>query len=448
MNPAKLIAFLLGLAGLALLLVFGFVSFAGPPLVPPPSPLDQFSPGCLGLILFASSIPIAAVPGLAGLGLWWFVVRKKEAADDAETMATPEREASFQARLDGLTLRLVEHGGDATALVAEIPIWTRDLDASQRNRLLRLLAACGGDGSGAINTPPLSDLQAETPGWGTRALSLGLLAFAAFCALWGAFVAFSLLTSDIGKVLGLGSGPEMAAYGSGSCFVVALAALLGGLALRWLTRRETRRIRQLATTRQRTAGVVLASCLRRMESLLQGSDAGAPPPETSGAARIARAHVVCALPELDGAGKGRLIAWLHSASLLPRLALSGADLRGAVLAGTDLSTAALAGVNLSGADLSRARLVQADLRASQLQRADLRGADAAGADLRQADLRQARMHRCNLRQADLRGADLREANLWQVDLAGAQVDGALSGTAGSRAGQLPSLPESSRESRP
>jgi hypothetical protein len=415
MNPTKLIAFLLCLAGLALLLFFGFAAFGGPVLlgnaIPPPWPLNQLSSGCLGLLMFAISIPIAAVPGLAGLSLWWFVVRKKEAADGVEILAAPEREAAFQARLDDLTHRLLERGGDAAALAAEIPLWTRDLDAAQQHRLLRLLAACGNGGSVPVSTPP-RQAEMERPGCGIRALSLALLAFAAFCALWGAFLVFSYLSSGIGKAFGFGSDPKAVTYGAGSCFVIALAALLGGLALHWMTRREARRIHELAATRQRTADVVLASSLRRVKSLLQ----------ESGAVRIARAHVICALPELDGTGKGRLIAGLHSASLLAQLALSGADLRGAMLAGTDLSSAALAGVNLSGADLSRARLVQADLRASQLQQADLRSADAERADLRQTDLRQARLHRCNLREADLRGADLREANLWQADLTGAQTD--------------------------
>jgi uncharacterized protein YjbI with pentapeptide repeats len=431
MNPTKVIAFFLGLASLTLLLLFGFVAFAGPPVLgavmPPPWPLDQLSSGCLGLALFATAIPVAAVPGLAGLSLWWLVVRKKEATENVEAMAGPEREASFQARLDGLTLRLLECGGDAAALAAEIPIWTWDLDAPQQSRLLRLLAACGSDGSGPVSTSRLSVQREdiEAPGWGTRALSLGLLAFAAFCALWGALVAFSVLSTQIAKPLGFNPGPGIAVYGSGSCFVVALAALLGGLALRWLTRRETHRLHQLTATRQRTSDIALESCLRRLESLLKGPGPNHPSTETG--VRLARAHIVCGLPELDGAGKGRLIARLHSGGLLSRLALFGADLRGAELAGFDLSAAALAGANLSGANLSRARLVQADLHGSQLQRADLRGADAEGADLRHADLRQARMHRCNLRQADLRGADLRETNLWRADLAGAQVDEVRSG---------------------
>ncbi len=422
MSPAKVIAFLLCLASLALLLIFGFVAFAGPPLLgetmPPPWPLDKLGNGCLGLVLFATSLPFIALPGLAGIGLWLFVVRKQETATDGEVMAGVEREAAFQSRLDALTLRLLERSGDATALASEIPIWTTDLDGSRQNRLLRLLAACGGDGAGETGTPALAMVEAatESPDWGARALSLGLLGLAAFCTLWGAFVAYSYLTSDL-LALSRGLAPNRTAAavaGSGSCFVIALAALLGGLALRWLTQRETRRSRQLAAARQSARDVALESCRLRIERLLRQENDTVPQAEAAG--RIARAHVLSTLPELDGAGKGRLIAWLHAGSLLSRLTLAGADLRGAALAATDLSAAVLAGTDLSGAVLTGARLVQADLRGSRLRAADLRDAEAAGADLREADLRLARMHRCNLRQADLRGADLQGANLWQAHL--------------------------------
>ncbi|HEX4959643.1 MAG TPA: pentapeptide repeat-containing protein [Thermoanaerobaculia bacterium] len=233
--------------------------------------------------------------------------------------------------------------------------------------------------------------------------------------LWGALVAFSYLTTDIGKILGLEKGLRSAVIGSGGCFLIGLAALLGSLAAHWLVRREAKRSQRLGATLQRAREVTLESCLRRIGSLLA---------ETTAVVRIARAHVICTLPELDGTGKGYLIGWLQSVGALSRLALAGADLRSAVLAGTDLSAAALAGVNLSGAHLTGARLVQADLHGSQLQGADLSSADAGGANLRDVDLREARLHRCNLRQADLRGANLERANLWQADVTGARLQGA------------------------
>lgn len=409
MSPAKVIAFLLGLASLALLLLFGFVAFAGPIMVAPPPPLDKQSEGCLGLVLFASSLPLVAIPGIAGACLWFFVVRKQEAAANAEAVSGLDREASFQDRLDGLTPRLLAHGGDAAALAPEIPLWTRDLDGPRQNRLLRLLAACGGEGPGEI-APPLPAIAAAgtaSPAWGTRALSFGLLGIAAFCTLWGAFVAFANLTSNLGEILDLPGGPKTAAYGSGSCFVIALAAFLGGLALHWLNRREARRHRWLTIAQQGARDVILERGRRRLAGLFQQDDGAA-------TGRIGRAHFLSTLPELDGAGKGSLLAWLHAGGHLAGLALAGADLRGAELVGADLSAVALDGTDLSGAVLTGARLVEARLRGCRLRGADLRGANATGADLRGADLRQARMHRCDLRRADLRGANLEEANLWQA----------------------------------
>jgi uncharacterized protein YjbI with pentapeptide repeats len=443
MNATKMIALLLGVASLGLFILFAFVAFAGPTVlggaVPAPWPLDKLSSGCLGLVMFCVSAPLSAMPGLAGLSLWLFVIRKQDAATDWEVLAGPEREAAFQSRLDGLTRRLLEHGGDPAALAPEIPIWIRDLDGAQRNRVLRLLAECGGDDGPGPSTRfiPSPDGALRPPGWWTRAFSLGLLGFAAFCLLWGAFVVFSSLTTHLGQVVLPGSTPVQAATGSGGCFVIGLTALLAGLAVHWLARREARGAQRRTASRQRISKVALESCLRQLESLLKEPDANASPAEAA-AVRIARARVVCTMPELDGADKGRLIVQLHAGRLLPRLALSGADLRGALLAGTDLSAAALAGVDLSGANLSRARLVRADLGASRLQGADLRGADAGGANLRHADLRQARMHRCNLSQADLRGANVDGANLWQADLTGAQMDRDLAAVADSRSGQRPS----------
>lgn len=426
MKLTKVIAFLLCLATLAGVMFCGFVAFTGPRFfpdtVPTFPPFDKLSQGCLGLLMFVCILPFLLVPGGAGLALWLFVVRKQEAADDLEARAAPVREGSFQSRLDALTTRLLERGDDVTALTAEIPIWTRDLDVPRQNRLLHLLAECRVDGSGCGGTSPVTVRPAETEWsrWATRALDLGLFAVATFCALWGALVAYSFLGSNLGKNLPAVYDPlAAAAYGSGTCLTFGLAALLGGLVLRWMIRREERRRRQLAAARQQARDLFLASCQRRIERLLPEGDRSSAQTKAV-AERIARAHLISTLPELDGPSKGKLIAWLHAGDFLSRLALAGVDLRGAALSATDLSGANLAGVDLSDAILDGVRLVQADLRGSRLQGADLRAADAAGADLRDADLRQARMHRCNLRQADLRGANLRGANLWQADLTGAE----------------------------
>lgn len=211
--------------------------------------------------------------------------------------------------------------------------------------------------------------------------------------------------------------------GSLGCFLPGLAALSGGLMLRWLLRRERDRKQRRDSAFDRVREVILEACLDRARWL--DRDQGASDLESQAVAgRIGRADVLCTLRELDGMGKGRLVTRLHADDFLAGLSLQGADLRGAVLAGADLCGAALAGVDLASADLSGARLARADLSGACLRGADLRSADADGAALRQADLRQARAHKCSLRRADLRDSDWKEANLWQADLAGAELKGA------------------------
>lgn len=427
MNPTKVIALFLGLTSLAGLLFLGLMAAVGPYLVPesvkPPG--SELSLGCFNLIVAACLAPFAAVPGIAGLGLWRFVIRQQEATAGSEPADLPEREVSFQARLDSLTRRLVDCNGEAAVLTAELPLWTRDLDGPLQSRLLCLLAECGSAPWGPSFLPMRgSEAGTGSSGWGARALSLGCFTFAAFCFLWGAMLAVSYLTTDLAELAGIGSRVGAAVGGSGGCFIPGLTALLGGLGVHLLIRKETVRTRQLASSRQRAREITLESCLRRIERLLHGDDGAAPPPEPI-ASRIVRAHVICALPELDGTGKGRLISGLQAAGFLARLHLGRADLRGADLAGIDLSAAALAGADLSGAQLRGALLLQADLHGCRLQGVDLRRADASGANLRKADLRQALMHQCRLYQADLRGANLAGANLWQADLAGAQLDDGL-----------------------
>ncbi len=330
MNATKLIAFFLGLASLWGLLFFGFLAFAGPALLNnaatelSPGPLAGINSGWLGLVLFAFCLPFVAVPGVTALGLWVFVVQRKEAKADLEVRAKPEREASFQARLDDLTSHLLELGGEGATLASEISLWTRGLDDLQQNRLLRLLAESGGSKRwGELVPVTAGESEAGSLEWWTRAVRRGLLAFAVFCFLWGGLVAFSYLTSDIGHGMGVSSVSRLgsAAYGFGSFFVTGLAALLARPAFRWLGRREASRNRELADSLQRTREVTLESCLRRLDSLLAGEHNGAPSEETA-PVRIARAHVVCALAELDGPGRGRLIGWLRTKGVLSRLALS------------------------------------------------------------------------------------------------------------------------------
>jgi uncharacterized protein YjbI with pentapeptide repeats len=91
-----------------------------------------------------------------------------------------------------------------------------------------------------------------------------------------------------------------------------------------------------------------------------------------------------------GAGEDRLPTWPKG------MALSGADLREAVLDHCDLRGANLQGANLSGASLRGVRMAGADLRNADLGDAIITDADATGADLRGANVRHGNFDGSNL----------------------------------------------------
>ena len=116
---------------------------------------------------------------------------------------------------------------------------------------------------------------------------------------------------------------------------------------------------------------------------------------------------------------------------LPRLDLSGADLRAAVFKEAELQEAILTKADLQGANLDLADLQGADLQLAKLQGtklyfaklqgaklhfAKLQGADLQGANLELADLQLADLQLAKLQGADLQGADLQGANLELADL--------------------------------
>ena len=127
---------------------------------------------------------------------------------------------------------------------------------------------------------------------------------------------------------------------------------------------------------------------------------------------------------------------------LPRLDLSGADLRAAVFKEAELQEAILTKADLQGANLDLADLQGADLQLAKLQGtklyfaklqgaklhfAKLQGADLQGANLELADLQLAKLQGADLQGADLQGAnlelaDLQEANLQLAKLQNAYFD--------------------------
>jgi hypothetical protein len=164
-----------------------------------------------------------------------------------------------------------------------------------------------------------------------------------------------------------------------------------------------------------------------------------------------RTSTVADLPKLDLSGRDlrRISAPVTSlvgvnliGTRLEGADLTGARLEGAKLRGARLEGAILGGARLEEADLSEARLEEAYLGGAWLEgailsearlgEADLRVAGLEGAHLIQArlegaDLRWARLVGADLSDARLEGADLTEARLDAADLGGARLEGAILG---------------------
>ncbi len=420
MTPTKVISFLLGLLSLAGLLCSVLLAF-GPFLVPlpPPGLLSQLSPGCLVLLLFVAAAPFASLPGLLGLGLWLFVVRKQEAATVREAMALPNQEVAFQAHLDGMIRYLLDHRGGDSAVAAQLQAWIERLPQPQQRRMRLFIFRYGNLKDMEGFPPDAAKRRAEAPAWNVRTLAQLLLAFGVFFFLWGVLVAFTHLETAVLRKFGFEPGLGPAILGSSGCFILGLAAVSGWWGLRWLMNREARNEQYLQGFRERSRQLAMDGCYHQIERLFLL------PEDRKVAESIAQAILISILPELDGIAKGHLISRLHAKGLLPRLDLSGADLRGAMLANTDLSGAFLAGADLSGARLTGASLFRADLHESCLRGADLRDVAAEAVNLRQADLRDADLLRSNLRSADLGEASFAGANLWKADLIGADLTGTL-----------------------
>jgi len=127
------------------------------------------------------------------------------------------------------------------------------------------------------------------------------------------------------------------------------------------------------------------------------------------------------------------LAWLEERDAaianLPKLDLSGRDLRNADARRSALVNADLSGARLSRADLSEARLENADLQGALLEDASLWEArlersNLSHANLGRANLLRARLEGAHLFRARLEGATLVEARLENADLHLAQLQGA------------------------
>lgn len=118
---------------------------------------------------------------------------------------------------------------------------------------------------------------------------------------------------------------------------------------------------------------------------------------------------------LDLLVKGK-IKEFESIRPYPHVDLSFTTLYGDILPRVDLS-----GADLRQADLRETDLMKATFREADLTRADLREASLTGADMRKAVLQFTSLFRTDLGYVDLRGADLRGANLREAILSQANL---------------------------
>ena len=109
---------------------------------------------------------------------------------------------------------------------------------------------------------------------------------------------------------------------------------------------------------------------------------------------------------------------------LPKLDLSGADLRAAVFKEAELQEAILIKADLRGANLSKAKLQKANLKEAKLQIADLEEAKLDKAQLNYARLTKTKLQKADLIAADLTAADLIAADLIAADLTAADLTAA------------------------
>ena len=195
-------------------------------------------------------------------------------------------------------------------------------------------------------------------------------------------------------------------FGTLAIPIVVLIATIGfGLWQAYLVGLQHDSDQQRALDQQQAA--ILQTYIDNIQDLLLNHNLLRSKPDGA-VAILARARTLTALHGLDSERKGRLLIFLYETHLIgfddkngitydAIIVLSGADLSGAKLGGTNLY-GVLFPTNLSGANLGGTNLYGAELYVTNLRHATLTGADLREANLEQADLSLAKITQQQLDQ--------------------------------------------------
>lgn len=142
---------------------------------------------------------------------------------------------------------------------------------------------------------------------------------------------------------------------------------------------------------------------------------------------IAKARTITTLKILDGESNRIVVEFLWTAELIGNkfgfassapVNLSGAELKGADLAGVLFSR-----LNLGSSFFQGANLSQAYLSLSSMREVNFNGANLSGAIIRGSDLTEAQLENANLSNANLQGSNLKDSNLRNANLTNAYLRG-------------------------
>ena len=315
MDRTKLMVFYWFLGSIS----FGLFCILSPDVMkPPPSPIQVLHPKVEELLL---AIFVPVLPIAVGIGLWQGKVRSREREQEIQAMGRPASEARLQACLDDLAHALLE-GQRETALRLCMKQAEALLEADGRLRWSRFYLMSIGPGS--LPAEPVRPQHREVSLVNVRLQIriIALLAVLFFIMTPFVFFAFSLLRAFLPPIFQLG--PDGAMFEAKQCLELGVTAIVGTLGLRALLRRDQRWKASLDAHEERGREILLESCRKRLDWLLQKGILHAP--SDSPICRMARASVVDALALLDDARKERLFLDIQERGLSEVINLSSAGL--------------------------------------------------------------------------------------------------------------------------